>query len=691
MEQSNASLIISRTLLITICITLLSACWPFTNKDSTDSPQEETIAPIASFNASVQEGKAPLVISFTDNSIAGTNEITSWSWDFGDGGVSSEQNPQYTFNSAGSFDISLTVTNSTGANATVQDATVVVIPADIQATITLADERGLPIEAASASSQSFSIQAQGYNDAKQLVIDLRPSENDGVVRIEKPGYMPAIVHLESITGASIHPITLLKRADKITFDSFDGATLIGADGASVTIAAESLVLPNGDKVTGEVDVYITPLNIEDPFQANAFPGAFFGQPLGNSPAADIISYGVVDITFMQGDSELQLQTDSLAEIDMPLYATIHPTGAAIQVGDSIPLWILDEDSGIWQQESLGIVYENPLSPKGLSMRAATSHFSTFNSDFYSGANGSGGSGGSSGNINYELCNISVVIIGAQLGEEITLEYSMTIAGWGLISRTRAFIFQNQNLSFELIKGITMDYKLNQGDKDANESVRCSSSEDFKTITLVLAEKEPEFISWLTQVEPVFTKNSNTDLYEISSNTVLIGADFIGTTSGDISTELINHPLSLPPEQRFEALFESTDTNPAVINITLSNEFGSVEESTTVNYLTSQSPSIGHFYANPIDSGTNISFSWQVEGADDLSIYYLGEDPNSIGTVVFRLSGADIDKGKIDNNQLAGLKGYLRVEFSNQYGNSPIIGKLGSLICRANSDQCSQPQ
>ena len=43
-----------------------------------------------------------------------TGGPTAWAWDFGDGGTSTEQNPSYTFTSAGTFSVSLMVTNAGG-------------------------------------------------------------------------------------------------------------------------------------------------------------------------------------------------------------------------------------------------------------------------------------------------------------------------------------------------------------------------------------------------------------------------------------------------------------------------------------------------------------------------------------------------------------------------------------------------
>ena len=50
-------------------------------------------------------------IVFTDQS---TNTPTSWSWDFGDGGTSTVQNPTHTYNTEGTYTVSLTVSNAYG-------------------------------------------------------------------------------------------------------------------------------------------------------------------------------------------------------------------------------------------------------------------------------------------------------------------------------------------------------------------------------------------------------------------------------------------------------------------------------------------------------------------------------------------------------------------------------------------------
>ncbi len=70
-------------------------------------------SPVAAFSATPTNGTAPLSVNFTDQSI---NTPTSWQWDFGDGGSSTEQNPTHTYNTDGSYTVSLMVTNEYGSD-----------------------------------------------------------------------------------------------------------------------------------------------------------------------------------------------------------------------------------------------------------------------------------------------------------------------------------------------------------------------------------------------------------------------------------------------------------------------------------------------------------------------------------------------------------------------------------------------
>ena len=76
-------------------------------------------APVAAFTANMTLSCVPATIQFTDQSTtpAGAGTITSWSWNFGDGGTSTVQNPSHTFTASGYYTISLLVTSSTGCTS----------------------------------------------------------------------------------------------------------------------------------------------------------------------------------------------------------------------------------------------------------------------------------------------------------------------------------------------------------------------------------------------------------------------------------------------------------------------------------------------------------------------------------------------------------------------------------------------
>jgi gliding motility-associated-like protein len=73
---------------------------------------------IPGFNQDVSNGCAPLTVNFTDTSQAPLTYIASWQWDFGDltttADTSNLQNPTFTYVNAGSYNVTLTATDSFG-------------------------------------------------------------------------------------------------------------------------------------------------------------------------------------------------------------------------------------------------------------------------------------------------------------------------------------------------------------------------------------------------------------------------------------------------------------------------------------------------------------------------------------------------------------------------------------------------
>jgi PKD repeat protein len=76
----------------------------------------QPVGPAAGFAADRTSGASPLAVQFTDQSTPGSSPITSWQWNFGDGGTSAAQNPSHTYSSPGAYAVMLTVNTAVGTD-----------------------------------------------------------------------------------------------------------------------------------------------------------------------------------------------------------------------------------------------------------------------------------------------------------------------------------------------------------------------------------------------------------------------------------------------------------------------------------------------------------------------------------------------------------------------------------------------
>jgi thermitase len=117
-----------------------------------------TPLPRADFWGTPLSGSEPLTVSFSDSSTS-YDGITSWRWDFGDGGTSSEQNPTHTYTREGVYAVSLTVTEADGDSDTETKVDYITV----SDTRPRADFWGTPLSGGEPLTVSFSDSSTSYD------------------------------------------------------------------------------------------------------------------------------------------------------------------------------------------------------------------------------------------------------------------------------------------------------------------------------------------------------------------------------------------------------------------------------------------------------------------------------------------------------------------------------------------------
>jgi len=217
---------------------LLAAVFGCGGGESSPTAVSSGAAPTANFT-SAPDGANPLIINFNDTSTPGSAPITSWNWSFGDGGTSTIQAPTHTYATAGSYTVSLTVTNSVGNNS--RTGTVNPTPAPV------------------APSANFTARARSGPDslartgADSLVVDFIDTSTPGSQAISAWAWDFG----DGTSATTQNPRHTFKRltADQAFFDvSLRVTTLVGANTKTSTgylevykrviIDAPSVIVPN---------------------------------------------------------------------------------------------------------------------------------------------------------------------------------------------------------------------------------------------------------------------------------------------------------------------------------------------------------------------------------------------------------------------------------------------------------------
>ncbi len=223
--------------------------------------------------------------------------------------------------------------------------------------------------------------ASSDKDGRITINDL-PVERELAIKLQKDGFANQVYRYKSglKDAADTALVTMIARGESATFSATSAVSIQGEHGAAVTLKGGEFVDSKGEVVSGDIELSMTPVDVSTPAGLEAFPGSFSAIDDDGGEVPLIVTYGTTEFQFTQGGEELQLAEGETAAIELPIFIDTHPDGSPVKLGDEIPLWYLNEETGIWQQEGNGVVVASQASKTGFALRGEVSHFTWWNVD-----------------------------------------------------------------------------------------------------------------------------------------------------------------------------------------------------------------------------------------------------------------------------------------------------------------------
>lgn len=310
---------------------------------------------------------------------SGSTDATVFTWNFGDGKRAGAPKAAHIFATAGSYEVSLVVRNAAGARAeakhTIEVTAGPAAEGESEIAVDVRDSLGSVIAGAKVKTTL----GEQTTDEKGRATVRVPRGPATMLWVTHPNFASHArrVQVDKELDEGGYRVVMIKRADPQTVENVEaGAVVEGADGTRLTLPKNALVGPDGKRVTGDVEVSLTPL--DTPSTPFAFPSGIEAID-ENFERVALASFGVVEVEITQDGKRLDLAEGARATLDIPIYATRSATGEPLSLGGTIPLWSLDEATGIWIQEGQGTIVEGS-SRAGFALRSELGHFSWWNCD-----------------------------------------------------------------------------------------------------------------------------------------------------------------------------------------------------------------------------------------------------------------------------------------------------------------------
>lgn len=208
--------------------------------------------------------------------------------------------------------------------------------------------------------------ATGYFRINDAALD----KNTSLVTAEKAGYFKGYRVFSATTGTNQIVIKLVKKNIAGTITAASGGTATLTNGAKISLPANSVVMAStSNAYTGDVKVYASYINPGATDISQTVPGSFMATDK-DGKRVTLSSFGMLAVELESAAGEkLQVKTGAVATITCPI-----PAAELTAAPATIPLWYVDEQTGVWKEEGTA-------TKQGNSYVGEVKHFTYWNCDY----------------------------------------------------------------------------------------------------------------------------------------------------------------------------------------------------------------------------------------------------------------------------------------------------------------------
>jgi len=246
----------------------------------------------------------------------------------------------------------------------------VVNPTPVQGTVTgkVVDNSNNAVAGAAvkAGSNTTTTDSRGLFRFNNIQLD----KYSAVITVEKSGFFKGYrVFSASPNNTNFVKLKLVPKTLIGSIDAVAGGSVSLPDNSKITLPASGIVVrSNNQSYSGSVKVYAAVIDPTSADIAQIVPGSFQGTDAANNRVT-LKSYGMLAVE-LEGNSgeQLQIAAGKTAKLKFTIPSSLRSTAPA-----TIPLWSIDETTGLWKQEGN--------ATKGTDYyEGDVSHFSFWNCD-----------------------------------------------------------------------------------------------------------------------------------------------------------------------------------------------------------------------------------------------------------------------------------------------------------------------